>query len=35
MAAFKERMRQLMQYRQIEWPYEYKYWQKNWGLKNI
>jgi multimeric flavodoxin WrbA len=33
MAAFKERMRQLMQYRQKEWPYEYEYWQKNWGLK--
>lgn len=33
MAAFKERMRQLMEYRQAEWPYEYEYWQKNWGLK--
>jgi len=33
MAAFKERMRQLMQYHQKEWPYEYNYWQKNWGLK--
>ena len=33
MAAFKERMRQLMQYCKREWPYEYEYWQKNWGLK--
>jgi multimeric flavodoxin WrbA len=33
MAAFKERMRQLMQYRQEEWPYEYEYWQQHWGLK--
>jgi multimeric flavodoxin WrbA len=33
MAAFKERMRQLMLYRQDEWPYEYEYWQKHWGLK--
>lgn len=33
MAAFKERMRQLMQYRRKEWPYEYEYWQKHWGLK--
>jgi hypothetical protein len=33
MAAFKERMRQLMQYRQAEWPYEYEYWQKTWGLE--
>jgi multimeric flavodoxin WrbA len=33
MASFKERMRQLMEYRQAEWPYEYEYWQKYWGLK--
>ncbi len=33
MAAFKDRMRQLMQYRKTEWPYEYEYWQKNWGLE--
>jgi len=33
MAVFKERMRQLIKYRRKEWPYEYKYWQKNWGLK--
>ncbi len=34
MAAFKERMRQLMQYRGQEWPYEYEYWQKTWGGSN-
>lgn len=33
MAAFKERMRRLMQYRRKEWPYEYQYWQKTWGLE--
>jgi multimeric flavodoxin WrbA len=33
MAAFKERMRQLMQYRQAEWPYEYGYWKRTWGLE--
>jgi len=33
MAVFKERMRRLMIYRKEEWPYEYEYWQKNWGLK--
>ncbi|MGB8991896.1 MAG: flavodoxin family protein [Desulfobaccales bacterium] len=33
MASFKDRMRQLMAYRKEEWPYEYEYWQKNWGLK--
>ncbi len=33
MAAFRERMRRLMEYRQDEWPYEYAYWQKHWGLK--
>jgi multimeric flavodoxin WrbA len=33
MAAFKERMRLLMQYRREEWPYEYEYWQKTWGLE--
>jgi hypothetical protein len=33
MAAFKERMRQLMLYRQQEWPYEYEYWKKTWGLE--
>jgi multimeric flavodoxin WrbA len=33
MAVFKDRMRQLMEYRQEDWPYEYEYWQKNWGLK--
>ena len=32
MAAFKERMRQLMEYRKEEWPYEHKYWKKYWGL---
>lgn len=33
MAAFRERMRRLMEYRKEEWPYEYDYWQKHWGLK--
>jgi multimeric flavodoxin WrbA len=33
MTAFKERMRQLMEYRQEEWPYEYDYWKKTWGLE--
>jgi multimeric flavodoxin WrbA len=33
MAAFRERMRRLMEYRREEWPYEYDYWQKHWGLK--
>jgi multimeric flavodoxin WrbA len=33
MAAFKERMRQLMEYRKEEWPYEYEYWRKHWGLE--
>jgi multimeric flavodoxin WrbA len=33
MAAFKERLRQLMHYRQKEWPYEYAYWKKTWGLE--
>ena len=33
MAAFRDRMRRLMEYRKEEWPFEYDYWQKNWGLK--
>ena len=33
MAAFQDRMRQLMEYRKEEWPDEYAYWQKHWGLK--
>ena len=33
MAAFKERMRQLMEYRKEEWPYEREYWKKYWGLE--
>ncbi len=33
MAAFKERMRQLMEYRKEEWPYEHGYWKEYWGLK--
>jgi multimeric flavodoxin WrbA len=33
MAAFKERMRQLMQYRRQEWPYEYDYWKRVWGIE--
>jgi len=32
MAAFKERIRTLIQYRKEEWPFEYEYWQKNHGL---
>jgi hypothetical protein len=32
MAAFKERMQQLMEYRKEEWSYEYEYWKKHWGL---
>jgi len=33
MADFKERMRRLIQYRREDWPYEYAYWQKHWGLE--
>ncbi len=33
MTAFKERMRLLMEYRKEEWPYEYEYWKKYWGLE--
>jgi multimeric flavodoxin WrbA len=33
MAAFKERMHQLLLYRQQEWPFEYEYWKKTWGLE--
>ena len=33
MAAFKERMRQLMEYRREEWPYEYEYWKVHWGIE--
>jgi len=33
MASFKERMRQLMEYRKEEWPYEYAYWKQYWGLE--
>jgi len=33
MAAFKERMRQLMEYRKEEWPYEYEHWKQYWGLE--
>lgn len=33
MAIFHDRMGQLMQYQKEEWPYEYAYWQKHWGLK--
>lgn len=29
MAAFRERMRQLMLWRQQEWPYEYEFWQSH------
>ena len=33
MTVFKERMRRLMIYRKEEWPYEYEYWKKHWGLQ--
>jgi multimeric flavodoxin WrbA len=33
MADFKERMRQLMLYRREDWPHEFAYWQKHWGLE--
>jgi multimeric flavodoxin WrbA len=33
MATFKERMRQLMEYRKEEWPHEYAYWKQYWGLE--
>jgi hypothetical protein len=32
LAAFKDRMKWLMIYRKDQWPYEYKFWQKNKGL---
>jgi multimeric flavodoxin WrbA len=32
MAAFKERMCRLMEYRKDEWPFEHEYWKKHWGL---
>ena len=32
MAAFRERMRQLMLWRRSEWPYEYEYWKSRRGL---
>ncbi len=32
MASFKERMRQLMLWREKEWPYEYEYWKSGRGL---
>jgi multimeric flavodoxin WrbA len=32
MAAFRERMRQLVVWKQEEWPYEYGYWQQHHGL---
>jgi multimeric flavodoxin WrbA len=33
MAVFKERMKQLMEYRKEEWPFEYAYWKQHWGLQ--
>ncbi|NQU09003.1 MAG: flavodoxin family protein [Candidatus Abyssubacteria bacterium] len=30
---FKERMRMLIMYRKEEWPYEYEYWQKHYGME--
>ena len=30
---FHARMRSLILWRQKEWPYEYQYWQKHWGLQ--
>ncbi|MBE0595728.1 MAG: flavodoxin family protein [Desulfuromonadales bacterium] len=32
MAAFRERMRQLVVWKGDEWPYEYTYWQEHHGL---
>jgi multimeric flavodoxin WrbA len=32
MAAFRERMRQLVVWKKEEWPYEYGYWQEHHGL---
>jgi multimeric flavodoxin WrbA len=32
MAAFRARMRRLIEYRKEEWPYEYEYWKERWGL---
>ena len=33
MAAFRERMRQLMLWRKQQWPYEYEYWRSHRGLE--
>jgi len=33
MAAFKERMRNLMSWRKGEWPFEYEYWRTQRGLE--
>ena len=32
-ADFRERMRQLMLWRKEDWPYEYEYWKKHYGLE--
>lgn len=32
MAAFRQRMQYLMEYRKEEWPYEYTYWKKHRGM---
>ncbi|WP_028314052.1 flavodoxin family protein [Desulfatibacillum aliphaticivorans] len=33
MEAFKDRMKNLMQWRKAEWPHEYEYWRQNRGLE--
>ena len=32
MSAFRQRMKNLMEWRKDEWPYEYEYWRKHRGL---
>jgi len=34
LAAFRNRMRQLIIWRQHDWPYEYSYWQEHHGLSH-
>jgi multimeric flavodoxin WrbA len=31
-AEFKQRMEMLIQFRKDDWPYEYEYWQKHYGM---
>jgi multimeric flavodoxin WrbA len=32
-AEFRERMQMLVQFRKDDWPYEYEYWQKHFGME--